>query len=286
MEQFCQRLGLSAEQTSVLLSTVSTLEAPLGDAVERYLADTKLTAPDAAALLYGVREDIHPYTKNAAFVLSCFFRDRESFIAECGEEIFYDTARDLLYKLQECERRYGIVGSSAISWHNLLLRRSILTLGRLQFHTVAFPFDDYRGVSHSVKKGDTIIKMHIPSSGKLREEDCLDSYRRAYRYFRPQFDSDVIPFACFSWLLAPELRVELAGGGIAAFSSHFTIFRVSDIPENGDLWRVFGKDYTDPREMPRGTRLQAVMADRVARGEAMQCGYGLFAHDGERVLLF
>ena len=60
MEQFCQRLGLSAEQTTTLLSAVSRLDAPLHDAVSRYLGDKRMTAPDAAATLADVRGDIHP----------------------------------------------------------------------------------------------------------------------------------------------------------------------------------------------------------------------------------
>lgn len=288
MKNFCDRIGLDEAFAPVILSAANRLGTELDTAVSTFYSTPDMNAEAASALLADTADaaGIAPYTRNAAFVLRAFFLSKEDFLAECGkdEEIYYSTARDLVFKVRECYRRYGIIGTTAISWHTHLLRRKILALGRLQYHIVPFHPEFCRTEHLSLRHGDPVIKMHIPSSGKLTEGDCLDSYSRAYRYFRPHFTSDIVPFTCFTWMLDPAIAAAIPDGGIAAFASHFTIFDCKDDPKNQDLWRVFGRDYAPDEPLPRTTRLQAHLADRIEGGGCMRTGFGAFGYDGTDIL--
>ena len=154
LQAFCERLSFPEEYTIALTGAITRLGEELSATVSGFLADPRRSAADATAALAASADalGIHPYTRDAAFVLLAFFCQKEEFIRECGEEVYYDTAKDLLWKLRECHTRYGIVGTVSIGWYNILLRRKLLTLGRLQFHTVAYP-EDYEGKHGEIKTG-------------------------------------------------------------------------------------------------------------------------------------
>ena len=55
--------------------------------------------------------------------------------------------------------------------------------------------------------GDTLLKVHIPNTGKLLKEDCEASYKKAihiYKNLYPEYDFK--GFVCYTWLLCPTLR--------------------------------------------------------------------------------
>ena len=253
--------------------------------IDEYAKVTDLTRPlDAEAAAVGV----HPYTVDALFIAAAFYAMRERYTARYGEEIFLDTARDLVWKLRECRDVYDTVGTRAASWYDLLLRCRIFALGRLQFHTVTFPLPAAKLKSGELVTGQKVIKVHIPSSGKLGREECLDAYRRAYRFFKHEFEGERIPFVCFTWMLAPRIADGYRpGSNLAGFYEDFEIFDVKDDPSEGDFWRIFGFPYhegLDPATLPRDTALRAHIADIYAAGGGMQFGYGGFYHDGNKII--
>ena len=290
-------LSLGAEEADVarLSDAANALQRVCGEdvlarLVSAYESDeskkiTDLTRPlDAAAAEVGV----HPYTVDALFVAAAFYTMHERYTARYGEEIFLDTARDLVWKLRECRDVYDTVGTRAASWYDLLLRCKIFALGRLQFHTVTFPFTTATLKSGKLTAGQKVIKVHIPSSGKLGREECLDAYRRAYRFFRQEFEGERIPFVCFTWMLSPRIAEGYrAGSNLAGFYGDFEVFDVKDDPTEGDFWRIFGFPYReglDPAALPRDTALRAHVADIYAAGGGMQFGYGAFYHDGTNII--
>ena len=292
---FLLSLGAEAEDVTKLSAAGAALRRVCGeDVLDRLVAAyegdasvkiTDLTRPlDAAA----AEVDVHPYTVDALFVATAFYAMRERYTARYGEEVFLDTARDLVWKLRECRDIYRTVGTRAASWHDLLLRCKIFALGRLQFHTVPFPLPAVKIKSGDLVTGQKVIKLHIPSSGKLGREECLDAYRRAYRFFKHEFDSERIPFVCFTWMLAPRIaRGYRPGSNLAGFYEDFEVFDVKDDPSEGDFWRIFGFPYhegLDPATLPRDTALRAHVADIYAAGGGMQFGYGAFYHDGDNII--
>lgn len=259
----------------------------LENALCDYFADKSKRAPDVVAALSDIADKagIHILTLNALFVMRGFLMIRDEYIKKYGEEIYHATAGDLSYKINECIGTDSVIGITAISWSHLLLRETIFMLGRLQFHIVSFPLDLYEANGHTIHKNDPIIKIHIPSAGKLTEELCFDAYRRAYRFFKDQFKDDVIPFMCSSWMLY-ERNLEFfpEGGNLARFMTDFDIVENHELPENADLWRVFGKRYTDFSELPRDNRLRSAMADYLLAGNSMGYGIGIFFHDGKNII--
>ena len=228
---------------------------------------------------------IHQLTLNALFVILAFIAIRKTYTEKYGEEIYRDTAGDLANKIRECIGVEDVIGITAISWYQLLLREVIFALGRLQFHIVSFPRDVYEANGNVVRRDEPIIKIHIPSSGKLTEELCFDAYRRAYRFFKHHFKSDVIPFMCTSWMLYDRnLEFFPAGGNLARFMSDFDIIENDVNPDHPDLWRIFGKKYTDFAQLPRDNSLRAAMADFLLAGNQMGHGFGIFFHDGEKIV--
>ncbi len=289
---FARELGFPPEHIEALASAERAITAKGGEAVftdaaeafiEKRIPDTKEAAAHLEEL--GRSLGIHEYTVDALFVLYAFLVQRKDYVTAHGEEVFLASARDLLYKVNECIGAHGIVGTVSLhGWYRLFLRRELFSLGRLQFHVVSFPYPDVTVGGRTIKKGDPIIKTHIPSSGRLRGEDCLDAYRRAYRFFRHRFTEDTVPFFCASWLLDPEIAAAMPEGGIAQFASHFHIFDVTIDEADHDLWRVFGKTYESLADLPRKSRLQVHIADRLIAGGHMAEGFGAFFFDGENIL--
>lgn len=289
---FAQELEFAPEQIESLTTAERAItgaggESVFTDAADAFISKKIIDTKEAARPLeeLGRTLGISEYTVDALFVLHGFLAQKEDYIATFGEEVFYDSARDLRYKVNECTATHGIVGTVSLhGWYRLFLRRELFSLGRLQFHTVSFVYPDVEIGGRLLKTGDLIIKTHIPSSGRLRGEDCLDAYRRAYRFFRHRFSDDLIPIFCSSWLLDPEIAAAMPEGGIAQFASHFHIFDVTVDEADHDLWRIFGKTYEDLSELPRKNRLQVHIADRLTAGRHMATGFGAFFFDGENIL--
>lgn len=284
---FCQRVGFRPNVTAVFTDAMRALsdlheDKALTAAAEAFLADPAMHARDAAATLPSLAERIgsSPYTLNALFIMKVFLLGKEPYVARVGEEVFWDTAADLVCKTDECIASDGAVGTFDLSWFHLLMRGTILALGRLQYHTVPFRMESYEGHGLTIKRGDPVINIHIPSSGKLTAEACFDSYRRAYRHFKPEFSGEVLPFVCHSWLLYKRNGEFFpAGSNLARFMTDFEI--LDSYPDDShDVWRVFGKRYTDYSALPRNNRLQSALADFLQAGNSLGHGYGFFAHDG------
>ena len=289
---FCRRIPLPEDQALFFANAYAALEktggaAVLNAAVRDYLGDTAKKAPDVTAGLTSIADEagVHILTLNALFVMIGFMELRDGYVQKYGEEVYRDTVNDIANKIRECIDVEGVIGVTAISWYHLFLREVIFALGRLQFHIVSFPRDVYEKNGNVVRKNDPIIKLHIPSSGKLTEESCFDAYRRAYRFFKHHFQSDVIPFMCTSWMLYDKnLAFFPEGGNLLRFMSDYDIVENTESPENPDLWRIFGKKYTDFTQLPRDNRLRAAMADFLLAGNNMGHGFGIFFHDGEKIV--
>lgn len=74
--------------------------------------------------------------------------------------------------------------------------------------------------------GDTLLKVHIPSTGKLLKEDCEAAYERARQLFPKCYPEYTFQgFICCTWLLCPALRTFLKqDSNIALFQQQYLIF--------------------------------------------------------------
>ena len=250
--------------------------------------DAVLREADRIGAMIGV----HNYTIELFYFMyiSHALRDRYA-ERKIDEQIFWDSMTDLRAKLIECRDVYGINGSFVAGWFFGFFYMTRFALGRLQFERTDYDRDDpYTCAGVSLRKGDEMINMHIPSLGPLTVESMIDAFKRAYA--SPLFadvrveGGKLAPFCCGSWLLYPPHRDFLPPhSNILKFMDCFDIIEWTDSDEFHDDWRVFAK-YKDlpPKELPRDTSLRRAFADRLIAGEPVGHGFGIFFFDGEQIL--
>jgi hypothetical protein len=165
---------------------------------------------------------------------------------------------DLGRQLAWHRRRFGTPGLHQPNWLNFAFRGMIYQLGRLQFERV---------LHHE----SPALSLHIPEfCGPLSPEAVDDSLDRARIFFARHFPSERYDVAvCHSWLLGPQLAEHLPPeSNIMRFQSRFTVTETS---ERNDTFLKF---------VGPGTRMRAVVEDRIARGESWLTGSGFFRLDG------
>lgn len=129
-----------------------------------------------------------------------------------------------------------------------------------------------------VEKGDPVIRLHIPSNGKLTPEAVARSIETiktfAARYF-PEYRYQC--FTCHSWLMDPQLEALLgAESNITKFMNMFTKVTCKSAGED-----VFNFVFNKPdlnfaiEELPENTRLQKALKAHYLNGKAIYevCGF-------------
>lgn len=156
------------------------------------------------------------------------------------EEIFWDSVKDLKYKLIECKNMHNIWGTFVLAWFRGFYKLNLFSLGRLEFEKFIIGYD-YKDL---VKKGDFVLNCHIPSSGPLTPELVDDSLKRAYEFFG--YNGKPMVVYCHSWMLFPEIykNVFPKGSNLSKFYERFDVLedKATDDFENRNLWRIFYKE--------------------------------------------
>lgn len=202
------------------------------------------------------------------------------------EWIFYNTMVDLRCKLFECRTMYGIWGNFVRSWHPRFYLPDRFALGRFQYEPEYFGADSYEKNGIVIGRGDPVINMHIPSCGAMTEETRMDSYRKAYDFYKNHFIKKVVPLVCHSWLLYPPQQDFLPESlNILGFMNDFDMIWKEDRDKFDDAWRVFGPAAEkDLSEWPKDTRLRKAYAEHLKKGGVTGIGYGIFLFDGGKIL--
>ncbi len=287
-----ESIALPAAYREFLIKADQALEkaggAPAVEAaIDAFLGDetTKLASVVAPLDDYAARLSLPPRSLHALVVARCLLRLYPTYCERYGEEVFLGTARDLRCKIEECHTHYDTIGISTPFWYDAILRMTLFGLGRLQFHIIPFPLPDYRKGDICIEQGSPVVNVHIPSLGPLRSEDVHDAYRRAYRFFKDSARNGVLPIVCHSWLLYEKNREFMKpGSNILAFAADYEILANTPDPKNQNVWRIFGKDYSDYTLLPRENSLQAGLADYLLRGGTLGIGHGVLLFDGERIV--
>ncbi|MBO5736277.1 MAG: DUF5596 domain-containing protein [Clostridia bacterium] len=200
------------------------------------------------------------------------------------ESIYWETLQDLRYKLLECRAFYGEWGTFVPDWYRRFYICERFALGRLQYEAVDFPGDSYKNV---LKQGDRVYSCHIPSSGALREEDVIESLKRAYNFYRSELKDGLLPVVCHSWLLYQPLNEVFAESpNIVKFRKMFDVVLNDEDANNGDFWRVFYKEFSveNLQSAPTETKLQKRLKEYLLEGKTMGCGWGVLLFDGEKII--
>lgn len=231
-----------------------------------------------------------PLTMHFVFLLSLTEDLKKQYtLFGIDEELYWDTMKDLKYKMLECMECKGVPGSVNPSWLDGFFHLDRIAYGRFQYevgeYNEAEPFTMKNG--HVVKKGDVLINFHIPSSGvPLTDEVRYESYRKAYEHVKGFFPDGNVIFCCSSWLLFPRHREFLPKNmNILKFMDDFEIVRSGEDKKFHDGWRIFGR-YADlpPEKLPRDTALRKAYAEWLCAGNKTGFGFGLFMFDGEKIV--
>lgn len=239
---------------------------------------------------------VHRYTLDLLVLLCCWGVLRERYRERnYPMEIFRNSFRDLGTKLKECRDVYGVTGIFVGAWHDRFFDMSRFALGRLQFELVKYPLEkEFTDGERTVRKGDTVINVHIPSAGPLKKEDADEAFALAEAFYRGDFFKEAgcpddfpkerIPegpavFMMESWLLDPDLMGLLPDGNMKEFVRRFSVTAWEKNGRFSDGWRVFGSEWEKtPEELPRRTKLQRAIADYLQKGGKLGCGIGVFIH--------
>lgn len=185
---------------------------------------------------------------------------------------------DLGQQMRVHRRSSGRLGLHQLAWMALNWRGRLVHLGRLQFDL------------HRTEKGTTherwVIGAHIPATGPLEPAAVDESLDQATAYFTTHYadldtarPSEAAPFGheflCDSWLVNPLLTEELgANSNLGAFAGRWE--RLSyERSDDGAAFFVFGE--RPPYEvtaLPRRTRLERLVAERLADGRGWESGHG------------
>lgn len=222
---------------------------------------------------------VHSYSLHLLFYIVLSRRAKEIYRERgISMDIFHCSMMDFRCKLMECYKVFGIWGTSVAWWQDWWFEIRRFGLGRFQYELVSFP-DTYKKDGISLQPGDTVINVHIPSSGPLRREECLQSYAMAADFFRDSFVSRPVVFFCESWMLFPEHPLFLPDTShILEFMQDYDIYKSEYT--NGDLWRIFNREYDGkPELLPADTGLQRAYRTRLMNGHQAGIGFGVFVYN-------
>ena len=195
-------------------------------------------------------------------------------------------------------RDFGFCGllPRLFSWSAQCLNGTVKQFGRLQCNDIHFfelELSLYRQSDGSVKalpcfqKGnppdpdltfrDKAISLHIPASGPLKAEACLDSIRRMYRFSREYHpDYDFRAAVCYSWLLDPLFQTFLApDSNIVRFQKlgHLLVCPGRDQTDEV-IWRLWGLAGRGkaPSELPVRSSMERGVVEHLKKGGRFQEG--------------
>lgn len=232
---------------------------------------------------------LSPYTVWLLFLIEAAQTAREDFRKEgISEEIFWDTFSDLRCKALECYDIHQVWGTFVASWYPIFYSRRLVKLGRLEYETHPYYWEEpYIWRDLCVKKGDPVKSIHIPSSGEPFDQAVrLDSYRRAYDFFREELDGGPLVCICHSWLLYPPYGKLLSStSNIASFQRDFDIIGQDSRASFDDGWRLFGPDWQQPTAaLPERTSMQRAFKRHLLAGGPTGVGRGVLIFDGKRIV--
>lgn len=226
---------------------------------------------------------IHKYSLDLLLIIECaliFKRDFEEKVTQddrLSMDIFYDSMKDITYKMHECQKVYGVTGIFVGFWYDGFFDMTRFALGRLQFEMMPLWLSEPVCVAGTrLENGMEAINVHIPSSGPLTSADSKQALAMAAEFFKDRFVGSPVVFVMASWLLDEDLMTLLPEGNIKEFVKHFQVINTNKSDSFDDGWRVFGNDWAKGISyLPRNTRLQKAIADYLQQGGKLGYGYGV-----------
>lgn len=206
------------------------------------------------------------------------------------EEILLENLLDAPIWLEYHMENYSYAGFQwrIVEWCRTLWEGNVLKFGRLQLETEGRYKEEYNTYRTKdgrilfsmaeeaqkdwtllLTKGDRLVSIHIPASGPLKKDLCIDSLRRMKEYLASyRKDIDYKAVRCSSWLLDPQLKEILPqSSNILAFQTLGHV-RASGTFDTETVGRVFGEKAIlhGINAVPHKTDMQKRLAAFAANG--------------------
>lgn len=223
---------------------------------------------------------VHPYTRVLIMLIlmSKYLKERYE-KKGLPLDVWKNSMNDLLYKCIECRLVYGIWGVF-VDWFGEFFHLTRFALGRLQFDVSNSPID-YEGKKITLKKGDKLLRVHIPRTGeRLERDEQIKSYRLAAEFFKPFFGDDKIVFTCESWLLFPAVKQMLSPqSNLFAFISDYELMESGYYDDFFSWsWRLYDTKEENIDKLPQNTSLRRKYVEYIKSGKKSGWGYGVFVY--------
>lgn len=154
------------------------------------------------------------------FLYFCEQAQKDYDRAGMSREVFLDTFTDIVRWTEIWSEIKGELYLGELCFLQYHFKLELFKIGRLEY----FPKECYFDIPElGVKKGDTVLTVHIPKGEKLTTENCETSLRLAREFYCRHFpDKNYKCFVCTSWLLDLTLQELLPPeSGIMQFQSVF-----------------------------------------------------------------
>ncbi|WP_193104837.1 acyltransferase domain-containing protein [Brachybacterium sp. FME24] len=190
----------------------------------------------------------------------------------------WEVLADLGQQMRVHRLSSGRLGLHQLGWMALNWCGRLVHLGRLQF--------DLHRTGTGTGQERWVVGTHIPARGPLTPTAVEDSFVRATEYFTTHFadlDADRPEgaarfgheFLCDSWLMNPVLVQELgAGSNIGAFVDRWEILSTTPGADGAAFFVFHRRPPYDAAALPRTTRLERTVAERLADGRGWENGLG------------
>lgn len=233
--------------------------------------------------------DESPYTINLVLLINCTKPLKAAYKkAGISEDIYWRSVLDLKSKMLECKENFDIYGTFVEGWFMSFYTLRRFALGRFQYDLSDFGEEFYEGHGIHIKDSEFCLGMHIPSHQEpLTYEVRLDSYKKAFEFFKDRFDDKHIIICCGSWLLYPDnLNILPERSNTCDFILDFEPLDIKRTYDFGDCWRIFGqnKSCLKPEELQRDTTMQKAFAEWFDQGKKAGSAYSMIVFDGENIL--
>ena len=234
--------------------------------------------------------DENRYTVNLVLLLNCTKPLLAKYKKEgISEEIYWNSIIDLKVKMLECKENYDVYGTFVEGWFHSFYTLERFGIGRFQYDLSDFCEESYYEHGIELKDSQFVLGMHIPSHlGALTYDVRLDSYKKAYAFFKERYFKDMpMVVCCNSWLLYPDnLNILPENSNVSDFLLDYEPLDITRTYDFGDSWRIFGVENNGKpvSELPRKTSMQRAYAEWFEQGKKAGHAYCILIFDGEKVL--
>lgn len=236
------------------------IKAGLGDRACTIIHSTAISEAEnhyLKALAFDDEEALYREVQNKPEKLLLLFSDLAIEAADryreqnIPEKIYWDTFSDFAIWFRAADEK-GLLNARWLLRH---IKLRLFKLGRLQFE---------------IDQEKKILHIHIPATGPLKLDQCLESLEKADKFFNRSYTL----LDCDSWLLSPALKELLPEeSNIIKFQRLFTITS-TDANNRQAEERVFGYVSSNAAKYPKETTLQKKLKAYLLSGRNAGTGYG------------